>query len=332
VLGHTLSTRETTSLRKRLTRLAEQRADGSNAQRWLASVAALMLQRLTKGRRHLKTLVTVLYGTTLRAAISAAFGLTFEYAHSGRRGISTMATPNLSEIVTTTIESRSASWRITSARTMRCLTGSKRRASVSLSLAVARLSKNSNTARTVPSTGTAAYDPLNISPSEVFSAAQFDWKQASVAVSVSGLEELMNAGDEQIIDLLESRIENAERTMKNQMGAAVYGDGTAAGGKAIGGLALLVPDAPTAGTVGGINRATWTFWQSQEVRFAVADGGGAATTANIISVHEPAVAEACSRYGQAGHCSGGQQLLPSVHGSVAAAAAFQFGRHGAGRL
>jgi hypothetical protein len=126
------------------------------------------------------------------------------------------------------------------------------------------------------------YDPLNISPSEVFSAAQFDWKQASVAVSVSGLEELMNAGEEQIIDLLEARIENAERTMRNQMALAVYGDGTAAGGKAIGGLQLLVADAPNAGTVGGINRATWAFWRN--VKFgSVADGGGAASTANIIS-------------------------------------------------
>jgi hypothetical protein len=52
--------------------------------------------------------------------------------------------------------------------------------------------------------------------------------------------------------------------MKNKMGAAVYADGTGSGGKEIGGLALLVPDAPTAGTVGGINRATWAFWRSQK--------------------------------------------------------------------
>jgi hypothetical protein len=66
--------------------------------------------------------------------------------------------------------------------------------------------------------------------------------------------------------------------MKNKMGAAVYADGTGSAGKEIGGLALLVPDAPTVGTVGGINRATWAFWRSQKFG-AVADGGGAATTA-----------------------------------------------------
>ncbi len=47
--------------------------------------------------------------------------------------------------------------------------------------------------------------------------ASGDWKQAAVAVTISGLEQLQNAGDERIIDLLESRIGNAERTMSNQI-------------------------------------------------------------------------------------------------------------------
>jgi hypothetical protein len=100
-------------------------------------------------------------------------------------------------------------------------------------------------------------------------------------VSISGLEELMNSGMEQMIDLLESRISNAERTMKNQMAAAVYGDGTADGGKALGGLSLLVA-ANGQGTVGGINATTWTFWRN--VAFdATTDGGAAVTPANIQS-------------------------------------------------
>lgn len=125
------------------------------------------------------------------------------------------------------------------------------------------------------------YDPLNISPSDVFTAALFDIKQASVAVSISGLEELQNSGDAAMIDLLESRISNAEKTMKNQMANAVYGDGTAGSGKAIGGLQLLVSDTGL-GTVGGINAATWNFWRNV-VFGAIADGGAAASTANMVS-------------------------------------------------
>lgn len=193
-----------------------------------------------------------------------------------------MPTPNLSEIVTTTIENRSKKLADNvsnnNALLARLEKKGKRKPVSGGRQIIQELEYGEN--------GTfgwySGYDPLNISPSEVFSAAAFDWKQASVAVSISGLEELMNAGEEQMIDLLEARIENAERTMKNQMASAVYGDGTAAGGKAIGGLALLVADNPLVGTVGGINRANWAFWRNQMFD-ATTDGGAAATTANIIS-------------------------------------------------
>jgi len=125
------------------------------------------------------------------------------------------------------------------------------------------------------------YETLNISPSDVFTAAEFDWKQAAVAVSISGLEgDVQNTGPEAVINLLASRIKNAEKTMANNIAADVYSDGTASSGKQIGGLQLLVADDPTTGTVGGINRATWSFWRNK-VYDASTDGGTAATSANI---------------------------------------------------
>jgi hypothetical protein len=126
------------------------------------------------------------------------------------------------------------------------------------------------------------YETLNISPSEVFTAAEFDIKQAAVAISISGLEQLQNSGPEQMIDLLESRIVNAEKTMQNNLSSDLYSDGTADGGKQIGGLQLLVADTPTSGTVGGINRLNWTFWRNQSFD-ATTDGGAAVTAANIQS-------------------------------------------------
>lgn len=105
------------------------------------------------------------------------------------------------------------------------------------------------------------YDEVNISPSDVFTSANFGWKQASVAVSISRLEQLQNSGKEAMMDLLEARIENAERTLIDNIGLDCYSDGTASGSKQIGGLNALVPADPTTGTVGGINRATWTFWR-----------------------------------------------------------------------
>ena len=91
---------------------------------------------------------------------------------------------------------------------------------------------------------------------------------------------VQNSGKEQLFDLLKARIKNGERTFENQMSIALYGDGTASGGKAIGGLQALIPDDPTTGTVGGIDRSVWTFWRP--VKFgSVADGGGAASSVTI---------------------------------------------------
>ena len=104
----------------------------------------------------------------------------------------------------------------------------------------------------------------------MFSAAQYPIAQAAVAVSISGLEMLQNAGKEKMIDLLESRIGNAERTMQNNISNDCYSNGTADGGKQIGGLQLLIADINNSGTVGGIDSAAWPFWQNQVQSFASA--------------------------------------------------------------
>lgn len=128
------------------------------------------------------------------------------------------------------------------------------------------------------------YEALNISPSDVFTSAEFNYAQAAVAVSISGLEMIQNSGEAAIIDLLSSRISNAEKTIMNNIALDCYSDGTADGGRQIGGLQLLVSTTPTTGTVGGIDRSTTvgSFYRNK-VFSAVTNGGAAATSANITS-------------------------------------------------
>ncbi|MCO1396414.1 phage major capsid protein [Burkholderia cenocepacia] len=128
------------------------------------------------------------------------------------------------------------------------------------------------------------YEALNISPSDVFTGAEFNYAQAAVAVSISGLEQLQNSGEDAIIDLLESRIKNAEKTLVNNIALDCYSDGTADGGRQIGGLQLLVSTTPTTGVVGGIDASTsiGSFWRNTAFS-AVTNGGGVATSANIQS-------------------------------------------------
>jgi hypothetical protein len=193
-----------------------------------------------------------------------------------------MANPNLSEIITTTLEARSKKLADNVTKNNAILNRLDEKGKIKPLSGGRQIYQELEYAENGTFGWYSGYDPLNISISDVFTTAQYDWKQASAAVNISGLEQLMNSGDSALIDLLESRIENAERSMRNGISVAAYGDGTAAGGKAIGGLQLLVPDAPTVGTVGNINRATWTFWRT--VKFGgVADGGGAVANNNIQS-------------------------------------------------
>lgn len=124
------------------------------------------------------------------------------------------------------------------------------------------------------------YDLLPVAAQDVISAAQYDIKQAACPVIISGLDQLQNSGKERIIDLLEARVSVAEASMANLLAQGIYSDGTGAGGKQVDGLAKQVIANPTAGVVGGIDRATWAFWRNQKFT-AVADGGGATTAANI---------------------------------------------------
>lgn len=129
---------------------------------------------------------------------------------------------------------------------------------------------------------------LDISPSDVFTAAEYNIKQAAVGVSISGLEQLQNSGPEAVIDLLMSRVKNGERTMQNGITTDMYSDGTASSGKQIGGLQLLVPVNAATGTVGGINAANFSFWQniaSTVAAFTAQIGvGGAVQTMNALWV------------------------------------------------
>ena len=106
------------------------------------------------------------------------------------------------------------------------------------------------------------YDLLPVAAQDVISAAEFAIKQAACPVVISGLEELQNAGKEQIIDLLEARMSVAESSMDNLISNGLYSDGTGSGGKQITGLNAAVPVSPST-TYGGIDPVAFPFWANQ---------------------------------------------------------------------
>jgi hypothetical protein len=126
------------------------------------------------------------------------------------------------------------------------------------------------------------YEVLNVSQNSPISSAQFSITQYAAAVSISGLEMIQNSGKEAIIDLLDGRMMVAEAQLANRIGGDIYLDGTGNSGKNITGLGAAVPDAPSTGTYGGINRANYSFWRSQKYS-GVTDGGSAVSASNIQS-------------------------------------------------
>ena len=134
------------------------------------------------------------------------------------------------------------------------------------------------------------YDVLNTTPNSPISAAQFPIAQYAGSISMSGLEELQNAGKEQIIDLMEGRVKVTESQLANRIDYDLYQDGTGNASKNLTGLAAAVPDDPTTGTYGNISRDTWTFWRS--VKYSgVTDGGAAVSSANIQGYMEALVVQ-----------------------------------------
>ena len=126
------------------------------------------------------------------------------------------------------------------------------------------------------------YEVLDTSTSNVFTAAEFNYKQLAGNVVISGLEQVENSGKEAIFNLLKSRVKNLEKSLKNTMATALYADGTGTSGKELGGLQLLVPGT-VGNTVGGINSTTYDFWQNQVYDFSAQSPAVVASATTIQS-------------------------------------------------
>jgi hypothetical protein len=111
-------------------------------------------------------------------------------------------------------------------------------------------------------------EALDVSQSDILTSANFDWKQLNTNVVISGLEQIQNASEQQMHNLLESRIVVAEKTMRNSVATALFNSNTENSGKSIGGLQHLVADLPTSGTVGGIDASAQTWWRNQYYDFS----------------------------------------------------------------
>lgn len=111
------------------------------------------------------------------------------------------------------------------------------------------------------------YDEIDLTPQTGISAAEFNWKQYAASIAISGIEEAQNNGEQEVINLLEAKIMQAEESMREGFNQMFFGDGTdelgpagSDSGKSWNGLGNLISDV----AVGGIDPATVgnDFWES----------------------------------------------------------------------
>tara|TARA_Y100000034_G_scaffold37546_1_gene46151 strand:- start:2237 stop:3178 length:942 start_codon:yes stop_codon:yes gene_type:complete len=123
-------------------------------------------------------------------------------------------------------------------------------------------------------------DTISTTAQTGISAAEYDWKQYAVTITINGIEEAKNNGEAEIIDLLEGKIMQAEETVIENMNTMFWADGTGNSSKDWIGLDLIVTKPNTA--LGGIDPtdAGNSWWASTET-----DEGGALALATMANVY-----------------------------------------------
>lgn len=123
------------------------------------------------------------------------------------------------------------------------------------------------------------YDTIALTAQSGITAAEYEWKQYAASIAISGIEEAKNNGEQEIINLLEAKIMQAEESMREGFNAMFYADGTGNSGKDWNGLGNLIE---SGNSVGGINSATAgnEYWRSYEENTA-----GALTLAQMATAY-----------------------------------------------
>lgn len=104
----------------------------------------------------------------------------------------------------------------------------------------------------------AGADTLDTTDTDVMTAAEFAWKQAYENVTITGADERKNSGDAAKIDLVKSKMKNAEKTLADRLGVGLYSSSTVP--KSIIGLGTIMS---TTTTAGGISGTDYSWWRAQ---------------------------------------------------------------------
>lgn len=108
------------------------------------------------------------------------------------------------------------------------------------------------------------YDQLPMAQTNEFDTVEYGWSRVAGSVIISDQEEDENTGDTAIFKLMKAKMNVLEESIKEKFSSYLYAAG---GGTDPYGLATMIPDDPTTGTLGGISRATESQWRTSSYDF-----------------------------------------------------------------
>ena len=99
---------------------------------------------------------------------------------------------------------------------------------------------------------------------DTFDNAEYAWKFVAGDVPMTDFERGITEGGAAKYNFEAKKLDNLKKTMEEKSNTSFFSDGTGTSSKEFGGLQLLVSLTPTTGTVGLINRATYSFFRNQQ--------------------------------------------------------------------
>ena len=100
---------------------------------------------------------------------------------------------------------------------------------------------------------------------DTFDNAEYAWKFIAGDVPMTDFERGITEGGAAKYNFEAKKLDNLKKTIEEKTNTSFFSDGTGTSSKEFGGLQLLVSTTPTTGTVGLINRATFSFFRNQQV-------------------------------------------------------------------
>lgn len=104
------------------------------------------------------------------------------------------------------------------------------------------------------------HDILDTGEPDIVTKAYFPWRYYAAPIVIAFDTEMESRMAANVKSVLEVRTGNAMKSIRNMVETALF---SAQSGKGMLGVQDVIATTPTSGTVGGINRATYSWWRNQ---------------------------------------------------------------------